>query len=73
MRLHAIGAVIDPARVAMLHHHHVAGADVIAAVQLMPFGDGNLEEVDGFAFVDILQHRARVDGAAAESSSLSFM
>ncbi len=59
MRLHAIGAVIHPARVAVLHHHHVAGADVIAAVQLMPFGHRDLEDVDVLAFADILEQRAR--------------
>ena len=59
LRLHAIGAVIHPARIAVLHHHHVAGADVIAAVQLMPFGNRYLEDVDVLAFGDILQQRAR--------------
>ncbi len=62
VRLHAIGAVIDPAGIRILHHHHAAGADVIAAVQFMPFRHRNLEQIDRLTLVDIFQHRACIDG-----------
>ena len=46
VHLHAIGAVVDPAGVGMAHDHHVAGADVVAAVVLVPSRRRDLEQVD---------------------------
>ncbi len=58
VRLHAIGAVIDPAGVGIAHDHHVAGADVIAAVVLVPARHRDLEQVDVVAGLDVFQERA---------------
>ena len=58
VRLHAIGAVVDPAGVGIAHDHHVAGADVVAAVVLVPARHRNLEQVDVVAGLDVLQQRA---------------
>ena len=58
VRLHAIGAVVDPAGVGIAHDHHVAGADVVAAVVLVPARHRNLEQVDVVAGLDVLQKRA---------------
>ena len=58
VRLHAIGAVIDPAGVGVAHHHHVAGADVIAAVVLVPARHRDFENVDVLAGVHVLHQRA---------------
>ena len=58
VRLHTIGAVVDPAGVGIAHDHHVAGADVIAAVVLVPARHRNLEKVDVVAGLDVLQERA---------------
>ena len=43
VRLHPIGAVIDPAGIRIAHDHHVAGADVVAAVMFVPRGTGILK------------------------------
>ena len=72
--LHPIGAVIDPAGVRIAHDHHVAGADVIAAVMLVPARHRDFENVDVFAGVHVLQHRAglhrdRRDGPSPLSCS----
>ena len=34
----AVGADVDPAAVGIFDHHHVAGADIAAAVMLVPLG-----------------------------------
>ena len=67
VRLHAVGAVVDPAGVGIAHDHHVAGADVVAAVVLVPARHRDLEQVDIVAGLDVLQertarHRYRRDG-----------
>jgi hypothetical protein len=61
LRLHAIGAVIDPAGVRIAHDHHVAGADVIAAVVLVPARHRDLENVDAAAGQRIVHHRPTLD------------
>ena len=62
VRLHAIGAVIDPAGVRIAHDHHVAGANVIAAVMLVPARYRNFENVDVGAGAHIFHDRAALDG-----------
>ena len=59
--LDAVGAVVDPAGVGMLHDHHAAGADVAAAVVLVPFRRRDLEDVDVGARGDVLHQRPVVD------------
>ena len=49
VHLDAVGAVIDPAGIRVLHDHHAAGADVIAAVALVPARRRNLQEIDRLA------------------------
>ena len=61
MRLHPIGAVIDPAGIRIAHDHHVAGADVVAAVVLVPARHRDLENVDVLAGVDVLEQRPVLD------------
>ena len=61
VRLHAIGAVVDPAGVGIAHDHHVAGADVVAAVVLVPARRRDLGDVDVLAGVDVLQERPGLD------------
>ena len=50
----AVGADVDPAAVRIFDNHHVAGADVAAAVVLVPFGRGKIFQVDAVAFENIL-------------------
>src|SRR5262249_54377178 len=59
--LDAVGAVIDPAGVGILHDDHAAGADVVAAVVLVPARGRDLEEIDRAAAGDVLQERTGVD------------
>ena len=61
VRLHPVGAVVDPAGVRIAHDHHVAGADVIAAVVLVPARHRNLEQVDVVAGLDVVQERTARD------------
>ena len=58
LRLHAVGAVIDPSGVGMPHHDHAAGADVMAAVVLVPFRRRDFQDVDVVAGREVLHHRA---------------
>ena len=58
VHLDAVGAVVDPAGVRILHDHHAAGADVVAAVMLVPARRRDLEQVNVIAAVGILQQRA---------------
>ena len=74
VHLHAVAAVVDPAGVRILHDHDAAGADVVAAVALVPSRRRNLEEVDVVAGGDVLQqraagHRHRRDASARPSCS----
>ena len=55
--LDAVGAVVDPAGVGVLHDHHAAGADVAAAVVLVPFRRRDFEDVDVAAGGDVLHQR----------------
>jgi hypothetical protein len=57
VHLHPIGAVIDPASVGMAHDHHVAGADIVAAVVFVPFRRRDFCEVDLVAAINILQNQ----------------
>jgi len=59
--LDAVGAVIDPAGVGVLHDHHAPGADVAAAVVLVPFRRRNREDVDVAAGGDVLHQRSARD------------
>src|SRR5262249_23979800 len=61
VHLHPVGAVVDPARIGILHDHHAAGADVRSAVVLVPFGRGYLREVDVLAGRDVLEYRTGFD------------
>src|SRR5215471_3145973 len=62
LRLHTIGAVIDPAGVRVAHDDHVAGADVIAAVMLMPARHRDFEDVDVSAGADAVHDRTVLHG-----------
>src|SRR5215471_20078615 len=62
LRLHAISAVVDPAGVRILHDHHAAGADVVAAVVLVPARCRNALNVDVLAATDVLHQRSGFDG-----------
>ncbi len=70
LRLHAIGAVIDPAGIRIAHDHHVAGADIVTAVLLVPARDGDFENVDIGAGQDvsITGPSGTVAGAMARAS-----
>ena len=59
--LDAVGAVVDPPGVGMLHDHHAAGADVAAAVVLVPFRRRDFENVDVASRGDVLHQRPVVD------------
>ncbi len=59
--LDAVGAVVDPSGVGVLHDHHAAGADVAAAVVLVPFRRRYLEDVDVASRSDVLHQRSVVD------------
>ena len=61
MRLNAVSAVIDPARIRVLHHHHAGGADEVTAIEFVPLGRGDLHDVDVVTFKDILDQRAAID------------
>src|ERR1700692_44390 len=70
MRLDAIGAVIDPAGIRIAHDHHVAGADVIAAVVLVPARHRDLENVDIGAGAYVFHHRAALHGDRRDRPAL---
>src|SRR5215475_3229242 len=56
MHLHPVGAVVYPASIRVAHDHHIAGADVVAPVVLVPLRRRNLEQIDVVATCDVLQH-----------------
>src|SRR5262249_58948568 len=58
LHLDAIGAVVDPAGVGMAHDHHAAGADVTAAVVLVPFRCWDFQNVDVGPGGGVLHQRA---------------
>src|SRR5262249_4904436 len=62
LRLRTRGAVIDPAGVRVAHDDHVAGADVIAAVMLMPARHRDFEDVDVSAGADAVHDRTVLHG-----------
>ena len=59
--LDAVSAVVDPPGVGVLHDHHAAGADVTAAVVLVPFRGRDFENVDVASRGDVLHQRPVVD------------
>ena len=61
VRLHAIGAIIDPARVGILHDHHAAGADVVAAVVLVPTRRRNFLDIHIFSAAHVFEQRPALD------------
>ena len=61
MRLHAIGTVVDPAGIRVLHHDETGGADVRPAVVLMPDRGRNFLDIDVLAFEHVVQQRPAVD------------
>ena len=58
LHLHAVGAEIDPVAVRILGDDHAFGADVAAAVALVPVRGGKFQHVDLIADHDVFQHRA---------------
>ena len=62
MRLHAIGAVVDPAGIGILHHDEAGGADERPAVVLMPDRRRDLLDVDVLALQHVVEQRPAVDG-----------
>ncbi len=60
--LHPVGAVIDPAGVRIAHDHHVASAEVVAAVMFVPARHGDFENVDVFGGAHVLHHRTGLHG-----------
>src|SRR5262249_34945389 len=61
LRLHTVGAVIDPAGIGILHDHHAAGADVIAAVVLVPARRRNFLDVHVLSAAHVLKQRSALD------------
>src|SRR6188474_3680655 len=51
--LHPIGAVVDPAAIGVLHHHHAAGPDEVAAVLFVPLRRRDAVQIDLVAAVDV--------------------
>ena len=62
VRLHAIGAVVDPAGIGILHHDQAGGADERPAVVLVPDRRRDLLDVDVLAFEHVVEQRPAVDG-----------
>ena len=71
----AVAADVDPAFVDIAGNDEVGRADISAAVLFMPMRHRQREEVDVLAFVNIFQHRSRLDrpavGCTAGYSSVS--
>ena len=61
MHLHAIGAVVDPAGVRILHDHEAGGANEGATIMLVPDGRGDLVQIHRVALHHILHEGAAVD------------
>ena len=62
-----IRADIDPTLFRIAGNHQIVGADVTAAVELMPTRHGKLEQIDVAALLNIFEQRrafnfARLDG-----------
>src|SRR5262249_42763331 len=70
MRLHAIGAVIDPAGVGILHDYHAARADIVAPVVLVPPRRRDAPNVDVLAAADVLHERPRLDRHRRDAARL---
>src|SRR6516164_706938 len=70
VRLHAIGAVIDPAGVGILHDHHAARADIVAPVVLVPPRRRDAPNVDVLAAADVLHERSGLDRDRRDAARL---
>src|SRR5215831_20465940 len=68
--LHAIGAVVDPAGVGILHDHHAAGADIVAAVVLVPPRRRDALDVDVLAAADVFHERPGFDRDRRDAARL---
>ncbi len=67
VHLHPVGAEIDPVAVGIAGDDQAFGADVAAAVVLVPLRRREGVDVDGAAFEHVLQHRAFGDDDRAGS------
>src|SRR6516162_6482370 len=70
VRLHAIGAVVDPAGVGILHDHHAARADIVAPVVLVPPRRRDAPNVDVLAAADVLHERSGLDRDRCDAARL---
>ena len=68
--LDAVGAVVDPARIRVLHDHHAAGADVRAAVELVPLRHRDLAKIDLGAGIHVLHDRPALHRRRRDRSCL---
>jgi hypothetical protein len=62
VRLHAIAAIVDPARIGILHRDEAGGTDVRPAILLMPDRRGDVFDVHVLAFEHVVLQRPAVDG-----------
>jgi hypothetical protein len=58
MHADTVGADIGPLAVRIFHDHHAAGADITAAVFLMPTRRRELEQIDFVTAIDVLDDRS---------------
>ncbi len=59
--LHPIAAVVEPAGIRITHNHHAAGADIRAAIMLVPDRRRDFLDIDILAFEHVFQERPAID------------